>query len=106
MSVALLLTDVQIEGGKSLLPVATQESFRDRWLPGAAKLGLDWVALMETGFDVTSENRDELVAQLAKLRNWMVGELGAGSYEIERLDGLVAALRTVEFRQGVTVFLG
>jgi hypothetical protein len=106
MSVALIVTGSPVEGGKQLVPVATQEIFRRCWLPGARKLGLDWVEQMETGFDVTAANRDALVAQLAKLRAWMIGELGAEAYEIERLDRLDEALRALHFSPGLSAFLG
>jgi hypothetical protein len=106
MSVALLITDARNEAAKRLIPVATQEIFRSRWLPGAAQLGLEWVELMETGLDVTPENRDELLAELGQLRAWMVGALGDGSYELERLDRLVEVLKAVEFADGISVFLG
>jgi hypothetical protein len=106
MSVALLLTSTRDERSRRMVPVATQATFRARWLPGATQLGLEWVPLMETGFDVTRDNRDELVAELARLRTWMLGALGGGAYELERLDRLVDELRNVQFDEGLDVFLG
>lgn len=53
-------------------PVATQPTFIAIWLPGASELGLEWIGLMETGFDVTTENQSAVVDELVRLRGWMV----------------------------------
>jgi hypothetical protein len=62
-----------------------------------------WVGMMETGFDVTDENRDELFQQLEKLRGWMTISHSA---EIGRLDQLLAELRGLRFDLGAPAFLG
>lgn len=86
------------------MPVAPQQVFIASWLPAASALGLPWVELMETGFDVTPDNRAEVIDQLTRLRRWMTarGEL----HEIERLDRLVAELHALRFERGATAFLG
>jgi hypothetical protein len=61
---------------------------------------------METGFDITSENRDAVVEELAKLRAWMVTRLGPSAFEIGRLDGLVNELTELRFDVEATAFLG
>lgn len=86
------------------MPVATQHTFIARWLPGASELGLEWVELMETGFDVTTENQSAVADELGRLREWMVGRDEA--HEIERLDRLVAELRSLCLDDGASAFLG
>lgn len=106
MSVALLVTQADDDARRRLVPIVTEELFRARWLRGATALGLEWIERMETGFDVTVDNRDDVVDELARLRAWMVGELGAGSYDVERLNRLVEELRALRFGPGGRAFLG
>ena len=103
MSVALLIRDNK-DAEQRLVPVATQHTFIARWLPGAAELGLEWVKLMETGFDVTTENHSAVVDELGRLREWMAGRDEA--HEIERLERLVAELRSLRLDDGASAFLG
>ncbi|MDB4965520.1 MAG: hypothetical protein JWN44_1209 [Myxococcales bacterium] len=106
MSVALLITKEDDEAHRRLIPVATQQVFRTRWLRGARSLDLPLVASMETGCRVDVDNRNQLIDELSALRNWMQQEFGAASYDIERLDRLVDELRLVEFAPGLEVFVG
>ena len=103
MSVALLIRDDK-DAEQRLVPVATQHVFKAKWLPGATELGLEWVDLMETGFDVTEENQRAVVDELGRLREWLNARSEA--HEIERLDRLVAELRVLRFNDGATAFLG
>lgn len=68
--------------------------------------GLAWIERTETGFDVTVDNRDAVIDELARLRAWMVVELGARSYDVERLGRLVDELRALRFEPGVRAFVG
>jgi hypothetical protein len=86
------------------VPVATQAIFRSKWLPGAQELGLEWVDLMETGFDVTSDNRKDVLEELCRLREWM--ERRGDTHELERLDRLVAEVGAIRFEAGATAFIG
>jgi hypothetical protein len=102
MSVSLLVRSGPTDEQR-LVPVAVQPIFVSKWLPGASALELDWVGMMETGFDVTDENRDELIQQLEKLRGWMTISHSA---EVDRLDQLLAELRGLRFDLGASAFLG
>lgn len=103
MSVALLIRDNK-DAEQRLVPVATQHTFIAKWLPGASELGLEWVELMETGFDVDLENQSAVVGELGRLREWMSTRNEA--HEMERLDRLVAELRSLRLEDGATAFLG
>jgi hypothetical protein len=103
MSVALRIRDDK-DAVQRLVPVAPQEVFEAKWSPGAIELELEWVALMETGFDVSEENRSEVVEELGRLRGWM--NLRGEAYEIGRLDRLAAELRALRFHDGATAFVG
>ena len=86
------------------MPVAPQEVFEAKWSPGAIELGLEWVDLIETGFDVTEENQRAVIDELGRLREWLNARSEA--HEIERLDRLVAELRVLRLHGGATAFLG
>jgi hypothetical protein len=106
MSVGLLITHPNDRSRNRIVPVATQEIFRDRWLPGARELDLELVALMETGFPVDGTNRSELVGELTRLRPWMLQQYGTDSYDVVRLDGLLEELKAMEFGDDLEVFVG
>jgi len=103
MSVSLLVKDTK-DAQQRLVPVATEAIFKLKWLPGAQDLCLEWVALMGTGFDVTSDNRNVLLEELGHLRGWM-GRRGETD-ELERLDRLAAEVGAIRFETGATAFLG
>src|SRR5689334_8345379 len=103
MSISLLIRDAK-DAEQRLVPVATQAIFKLKWLPSAQELGLEWVDLMETGFDVTSDNRAEVLNELASLRVWM--EQRGEVHELERLDRLVSEVRAIQFETGATAFIG
>lgn len=103
MSVALLIKDTK-DAEQRLVPVATEAIFKSTWLPGAQELGLEWVDLMETGFDLTIGNREDVLEELIRLREWM--NRRGDTYELERLDRLVAEVRAVRFENGATAFIG
>ena len=103
MSVALQIRDDK-DAEERLVPVAPEHVFKATWLHGATELGLEWVASMETGIDVTEENLGEVVEELGRLRGWM--NLRGETYDIERLDRLVAELRALRFDDGATAFVG
>jgi hypothetical protein len=103
MSVSLLIKDMQ-NAEQRLVPVATEAIFKSKWLSGAKELGLEWIELMETGFDVTPENRADVLEELGRLREWM--ERRGDSYELGRLERLVAELVAIRFELGATAFIG
>jgi len=70
MSVSLLIKDTK-DAVQRLVPVAVQAIFNSKWLPGAQELGLEWVDLMETGFDVRTKTGWTCLAELHRLRGWM-----------------------------------
>ncbi len=105
MSVALLIRDAS-DKDERILPVATEATFRARWLPGIMELGLEWGPLMQAGFEITAENYSPVIVELTSLRGWMLSNLGAGAYEISRLDSLLRELRALSFAAGATAFLG
>ncbi|MEJ7602276.1 MAG: hypothetical protein WKG01_30545 [Kofleriaceae bacterium] len=92
MSIALLIRDAK-DAEQRLVPIATQRAFAAKWLPGASGLGLQWVDLMETGFEVTPDNHADTLDELTRLREWLTARDEA--HEIERLDRLLAELRSL-----------
>ena len=103
MSVSLLIKDSK-DAKQRLVPVAVQAIFESRWVSGARELGLEWVELMSTGIDVTTENRNEVLEELRRLGEWM--HQRGDSHERERLDRLVEELEALQFESGATAFVG
>lgn len=103
MSVALVIRDTT-DSAQRLVPIAPQEVFRSTWLPGARELGLEWVDLMETGFDVTTENRASVLDELTRIREWM--QRRGDVYQLERLNRLIAEVDALQFDAGATAFIG
>lgn len=103
MSVSLLIKDTK-DAEQRLIPVATQAIFKAKWIPLAHELGLEWIDLMETGFDVTKENRKEVLDELSRLRERM--ERNGDTHELERLDRLLAEVGAIRFDAGATAFIG
>ncbi len=102
MSVALLVKDANAE--TSLVPVATEDTYRAVWQRGAKALALEWVEAMQFGVVITEENRTEILAQLDKLLEWF--ESNEHSYQVERLVRVMDALRRVRFDAGETAWIG
>lgn len=103
MSVLLLIQDVP-GGPQRSIPIATQETFVVTWLPGAIALGLAWLPLAETGFDITMHNCDEVLAELDRLYAWFVSR--DERFALERLERAVGELRALRFDEGANVFFG
>jgi tripartite-type tricarboxylate transporter receptor subunit TctC len=103
VSVVLLLQD--FAGAPSrLLPISTQERFVRVWLPAIAEMGLVWIGLAETGFFVTTDNRDEVLAELRRLGDWFLARDDV--HTAARLDPVLAELASFRFENGGNAYLG
>ncbi|MGE0403186.1 MAG: hypothetical protein AB7T06_41145 [Kofleriaceae bacterium] len=103
MSVVLLIKDFEDAPDRSIA-VATQAHFVGQWVRGASALGLEWVPLAETGFDITADNRSDVLDELKRLRAWFAEHDDAHS--IARLDPLVGEIERLQFERGATAFFG
>lgn len=74
------------------------------WLPAAAELGLELVPLLGNGAftHVPPEELPEIMAQLAKLREWMT--VHGHSLYVEHLDHALSALSAVQPGDDVVSF--
>ena len=102
MSVALLIKAASAES--SLVPIATEVTYREVWQSGAKALALEWIAAMQGGVVVTEDNRAEILDELHKLRGWF--ESNGYSSQSERVDLVVNALKGVHFDEGETAWIG
>jgi hypothetical protein len=59
---------------------------------------------METGFDVTTANRQDVLDELGRLREWMAQR--GDRPELGRLDQLIAEVEALRFEVGATAFIG
>lgn len=102
MSVAMIITDRNRE--QRMIPVATERTYEDVWQTGARELGLDWVELMQTGIEITSENRTEIVRQLKRLGVWF--DEHCHTYENVRLRTLVGEIERLQFDDVIRAWVG
>ena len=102
MSVAMIITDRNSE--KRMIPVATEQTYEDVWQAGARALGLEWVELMQTGVDITAENRPAIVDELNKLGVWF--EEHGHSYERVRLTTLLGEIEALRFEDVSRAWVG
>ncbi len=102
MSVALLLKDANAKS--SMVPLATEATYRSVWQDGAKALDLEWVAAMQGGVNVTEENREAILSELGTLRGWF----DANGHEAQstRVDLVVKALERLRFDAGETAWIG
>lgn len=71
MSVAVVIT-LRNEGsaGRTYLPVATEDIFSAYWLPAAARLGLVWMPLFQSGTTVAIEDFPSVRAEFAQMHDY------------------------------------
>lgn len=71
MSVSVIVDDpVTDEQRLVTIPVATESTFSDLWLPASQELGLLFVPLFGNGIVVGEEELDDVLSELSKLRDW------------------------------------
>lgn len=102
MSVAMIITDRNRE--QRMIPVATERTYEDVWQTGARALGLDWVELMQTGVEITSENRAEVGQQLKRLGVWFADH--GHTYENVRLGTLLGEIEGLQFDNVIRAWVG
>ena len=70
MSVAVVITFRNEDTtGPTYLPVATEEIFAAYWLPAAARLGLVWMPLFQSGTTVAIEDFPSVRAEFEQMRD-------------------------------------
>ncbi|MET4023191.1 hypothetical protein [Bradyrhizobium sp. S3.2.12] len=70
MSVAVVITFRNEDTtGPTYLPVATEEIFAAYWLPAAARLGLVWMPLFQSGTTVAIEDFASVRAEFEQMRD-------------------------------------
>jgi hypothetical protein len=70
MSIALLI-EYQDSNKNELVPVATEESFKEYWLPAVSRLSLEWIPLFETGVPLAYEDIGDVCRELEMIITWM-----------------------------------
>lgn len=105
MSVGLLITSKSNPSHRELIPVAAQQIFTSRWLPGCSALKLEWVPLFETGIVVDSSNANAILEELHLLREWMAQRIGY-EYESERISRLIDGVEQARTKPDLDIFIG
>ena len=107
MSVAVLITRRnETDSGANYLPLATEDTFAQYWLPAAAELGCVWVPLFRTGTPVPLEDLPAVLAELERLRDYFERTPGMSEDVRERSRWLVNALSRLDPTEIREVFIG
>src|SRR5215471_18234767 len=104
MSVVLLLTSKSNRDYRELTPVATQQDFVSKWLPGCSALKLEWVPLFETGIVVDSADIEVMLAELQLLRQWMTRQAGY-EHESGRITRLIEGIEGARTKPDLEIFI-
>jgi hypothetical protein len=105
MSVALLITMQDDPEARRLVPVATQQIFRDHWMRGCRDLGLRWVPQFETGIPLSKDDIPEVLEDLRVLRLWAKGANVPGWIQ-SRMDNLARELMSLDWSLPIDVSVG
>lgn len=70
MSIAVVITTGNPGTGATYLPVATGEIFSVHWLPAAARLGLVWIPLFQSGTSVPIEDFPAVRVEFEQMRDY------------------------------------
>ncbi len=110
MSIALIVQGQPHLEDTRCVPIATEEVFRQFWLPASEELGLAWVPLFEGGLPITTADLPCVIADLELLRNhWRWSDSGARGHSerlLERLDPLLEELKSLLANVEVDAYIG
>ncbi|WP_437980442.1 hypothetical protein [Sorangium sp. So ce117] len=82
-------------GAYDVVPIATSDYFKRRWLPACAHLGLRYVSHFHDGAlsTVSPDDLPDIVAELEILRAWAAAN---DAFMVERIDGVLRALHALD----------
>ncbi|WP_410770427.1 hypothetical protein [Fontibacillus sp. BL9] len=109
MAISALILDPQNDYEKNFfIPVATEEFFRECWLPAIELLGLQWTDLFATGVDVEEEDVPHIIEELILIKVWAAKSLNEEQKAkiFERIAGLQDKLPLAYQRKDAVVFIG
>src|SRR3954467_381461 len=90
-----------------MVPVATEEVFREHWLPGARALGLVWVPMFETGVKVSEGDLQAVLEELRALERWLIANTPESATLVQpRIARLVDVLEHLPPLQDGQAFIG
>jgi hypothetical protein len=72
MSVSMLIEHENEDS--RLIPIATEQTFKDYWLPISAKLNLIWIPLFQTGLSLGKDDREDVLAELSRFETYLIQE--------------------------------
>ncbi|MFB2769544.1 hypothetical protein ACE1AT_09670 [Pelatocladus sp. BLCC-F211] len=72
MSVSLFIKYANAEKSECLIPVSTEEIFREYWQPASSKLNLQWVPLFQTGIPLEKDDVPYVIEELEKLKQFFL----------------------------------
>lgn len=107
MSVSLVIDKPSDE---LYLPVATESFFKTFWLDKSVKEGFELIPEFQTGFDVTTENVNEVIKELelfaVKIPAYIDVQDDVKQFWIERLNALLNALKARRSMIDLEAFIG
>lgn len=108
MSVSLIYRFHGAPPGKAATaPIATEEVFREHWLPGARALGLEWLPLFETGVKLEAKDLLLVVSELAALHRWLQEHAPQSAALVDsQIERLIEALLALIPQENIDAFIG
>lgn len=106
MSISAFIQNPQNDEEESFsVPVASENTFAQRWEPIIEELELQWLPLFSSGIDLDEIDLKDVLAELDQFKSAYIDKYGNDEV-IERADLLSNSLRKVFSRSGLKVFIG
>ena len=109
MSISVIIDNPTLEKHEKVnIPVATERVFQEYWKPGCKALGLQWIQLFPLGVEISTDELEDILTELAQFREWAIHNLAPDtlSHVLERIDRLVVELPVILSEPGTKVFIG
>ncbi len=112
MSVGLLIEYPGTQREARMVPIAAEGLFETYWLPASRLLGLQWVPLFQSGVTVEKETYSAILTELQLLKQFVTSEPrpqlseGVLSHMVERIDLLMAELKTISNEPNAIAYIG
>lgn len=111
MSVCLMVSNpINEDEDEFYVPIASEQVFREFWMPVIQTLDLQWAKCFQSGIEVGKENFRSILKELEEIKIWISKNMNdeRGKQIIKRLDNLrkelIALLENA--REDVKVYIG
>lgn len=99
MSIALFGVKINGDADNTYIPIATEDAFRNVWLPVSRQYGLKWINAFQGGHSFTREDIRDILGDLRQLKE-IVGQEEGEEQVLSRVNSLIEFLKQLEAREG------